>query len=227
MNALDMLTRAYASRDLDPAGDDATARRILDAARKQLELFGIQRTTMEDVARRSGVSRVTVYRHFPTKERLLEAVILHEVQRFLAQLGALMDTIDGDEQRIIEGFVFTVRTLRRHPLLQRLLEGEPELFLPQLTTGAGPLIGFARSLIVDYTRRRTTGLNDNELAVAAEVGIRLTLSLILTPESGIDLDDTDGLRRFAARYVAPFVDDGLLRRSQAKRRGPKRPQVGR
>ena len=42
---------------------DETTARILDAACEEIALVGIKRTSMEDVARRAGVSRVTVYRH--------------------------------------------------------------------------------------------------------------------------------------------------------------------
>ncbi|MGH9136818.1 MAG: TetR/AcrR family transcriptional regulator [Acidimicrobiales bacterium] len=208
MNALEMLTRAFSTgQHREPDDDDdagaTTAKRILDAARRRLELFGIQRTTMEDIARRSGVSRVTVYRHFPTKEALLEAVLLREVRRFLVELGTLIETLDSDEDRIVEGYAFVVRTLREHKLLQRLLHGEPELFLPQLTTEAGPMIAVARDLIVDYlVSHAPAKLSREEAAVAAEIGIRLTLSLVLTPETAIDLDDTEAVRRIVRRLPA-------------------------
>src|SRR5689334_10459591 len=52
--------------------DDETDRRLLDAAHDQFCLLGIRRSTMEDVARRAGVSRVTVYRRFTNKDRLVE-----------------------------------------------------------------------------------------------------------------------------------------------------------
>ena len=48
---------------------DETSTRILDAAFELFSRIGIQRSTMEDVARRAGVSRITVYRRFATKER--------------------------------------------------------------------------------------------------------------------------------------------------------------
>ena len=221
MNALELLTRAFANRHDDAGTDDGTANRVLDAALRQLELFGIQRTTMEDIARRSGVSRVTVYRHFPNKDRLLEAVVLREVQRFLAALAAVGDAQASEEDRIVEGFVFVVRELRGHTLLQQLLQGEPELFLPQLTTEAGPMIAFARQLIADHVAARyRTGFSHEELVVGAEIGIRLTLSLILTPDSAIDLEDTDRLRRVARRYLAPFVDGEVLRLVKSKSKSP-------
>lgn len=219
MDTIELVARAFRRRHDSAADLDTTATRVVAAATRQLELFGIQRTTMEDVARRAGVSRVTVYRHFPTKDHLVEAVVFREVQRFLADLGALVDSLDSDEERMVEGFVFTVRTLGRHTLLQRLLEAEPELILPQLTTGAGPLIAFARSLVVDYLRERFDGVPERELAVAAEIGIRLTLSYVLTPETVVDIDDIEGLRRLARHYVAPIIQAGVAS-GVSRRRSP-------
>ena len=47
------------------------------------EMFGIRRGTMADVARRSGVGRATLYRRFPTKTALHDAVVLSEARRFM------------------------------------------------------------------------------------------------------------------------------------------------
>jgi AcrR family transcriptional regulator len=65
-------------RALSPAGGaeiDDTAERILAGALAQFEDFGVRRTTMEDVARRVGMSRVTIYRRFSNKDALVEAVL--------------------------------------------------------------------------------------------------------------------------------------------------------
>lgn len=198
MNALDLLDRFRGGAQKAPS-EDSTAARIIDAARNQLELFGIQRTTMDDVARRAGVSRVTVYRHFENKDVLVDAVIMREVRRFLRELGEFADNFDDDEEQIVEAFGFIVTTLRNNRLVQRLLVGEPELFIPQLTTNAGPLIALARSMIVEYTKQRMPDVPEADLAVAAEVGIRLTISLLLTPDSVVDLDDPEQLRAVSAR----------------------------
>ena len=65
-----------------------TSERILDAAVRQAEEFGVRRFTIGDVAQRVGVSRVTVYKYFPGKDRLIEAVLLHEMRRFLRDVDA-------------------------------------------------------------------------------------------------------------------------------------------
>jgi AcrR family transcriptional regulator len=59
----------------------ATTRdRILDAARDLLATRGVRRTTMEDVADRAGISRVTVYRYFGDRVRLIRSAALQTAE---------------------------------------------------------------------------------------------------------------------------------------------------
>ena len=53
--------------------------KLLAAAREEFAAEGTG-ATLEDVARRAGVGIGTLYRHFPTRQDLLEAVYLDEVQ---------------------------------------------------------------------------------------------------------------------------------------------------
>lgn len=55
--------------------------RVLDAARAAFAAFGTD-AQMDDVARRAGVGMGTVYRHFPTKETLVLALVEQRFERF-------------------------------------------------------------------------------------------------------------------------------------------------
>src|SRR5215468_8592317 len=80
-----LLDRALAEA-LEPTGDsDDVAERLLDAAHDQFCRMGIRRSTMEDVARRAGVSRITAYRRFATKDALVEQVVRREFRRYFDQ----------------------------------------------------------------------------------------------------------------------------------------------
>src|SRR5579884_4518029 len=70
-------------------GADPVTGRILDAALGQFEDFGLRRSTVEDIARRCGLSRITIYRRFPRKENLIEAVLLRELASFLGELASV------------------------------------------------------------------------------------------------------------------------------------------
>lgn len=60
---------------------DATRTRILDAARELAADAGFSRLTMESVAERAGVSRLTIYYQFGSKADLLEALLDHLARR--------------------------------------------------------------------------------------------------------------------------------------------------
>jgi AcrR family transcriptional regulator len=180
---------------------DPTTERVLAAALAQFEDFGIRRTTMEDVARHAHLSRVTIYRRFPGKEALVEAVILWEAQRFFAELEAAVAGLDSVEERIVEAFVHTLGAAREQRLLNRLLRTEPETILPYLTTDGGRVIAAGREFLAGQMRRAGSDVPPREIETVAEVVARLVLSYILTP----GLETPREARRFARRYVAPLM----------------------
>lgn len=183
--------------------------RILDAALQQVEDFGVRRFTVDDVAGRVGLSRVTIYRYFPTKDQLIQAVMLRELQRFTADVEAVVDKHDTPDERAIEGFVFGLATLRKHELLNRLLRTEPELILPLLTVNAAPVLATGREFIAGLIRRKVEqdGRTHDEEAIEgqSELISRIVVSFILTPDSVIELKTQAGIRRFAERHVRPML----------------------
>jgi TetR/AcrR family transcriptional repressor of mexJK operon len=55
--------------------DPERMRRVLEAAEQQFLEQGFERTSVEAVAKASGVSKMTIYAYFPTKKALFEATI--------------------------------------------------------------------------------------------------------------------------------------------------------
>ncbi|WP_396448571.1 TetR/AcrR family transcriptional regulator [Actinomadura sp.] len=181
--------------------------RILDAALRCFETYGPRRTTMDDVARESGLGRATIYRRFPTKGDLVTGVLLREARRFFAELDEAVAALPTLEERLVEGFAVALRISREQRLVNRLLVVEPELILPHSTVKAGPLLAAARGYIAGRLRtaqRLGAAPAGVDPEVVAEILVRLTHSLVLTPEGHIPLDD-EGARSFARRYLLPMV----------------------
>lgn len=181
------------------------AERILDAALKQFELFGIRRSTVEDITRRSGLARVTLYRTFANKDAIVEAVLLRELEKFLADLAAEAGSYAEAEDKLVEGFVFTLNTLRGHALLQRLLATEPETVLPFLTVEGDGVVRTASSFLAHQLAVALPGdkRTQIELLEVAEVTVRVIVSFVLTPSQNVALGDDDAARSFARRYLVP------------------------
>ena len=196
------LARFIADDTAAPA--DATGDRILAAALEQFQSVGLRRSSMEDVAR---LSRGTIYRRFPQKDRLLEAVLLRECRRMIGDMRALMRPLATPEQRIVESFVSSLRMMRSHPLLVRLMAIEPEDLLPVMTLQAGPVIvivsGFIAQQIRDAQRRGEVPAYDPR--PVAEILTRMAQSLLLTPQGGMPLDSERQVRAFARNYIVPII----------------------
>jgi AcrR family transcriptional regulator len=204
---------AWLEAALRPGTSDATRERILDAALQQFQTFGLRRSTVEDVARRARVTRVTVYRHFSNKRDLTLAVIQRETRRALEAIEGVMASLPSVEEQLVEGFVVTLRTAKNHPLLRRLLDTEPEVVLPYLTLEAAPIHAFARTLLARRLRhaQRAGTLGAFDADVVAELLVRAVQSFLLTPDGLIDLSTDRKARAFAKRYVFPPLAAGERR----------------
>lgn len=185
----------------DSRTDDPVAVRILDAAVEAYLEQGIRRTSMDEVARRAGVGRATVYRKFAGRDELTTAVIARDAQRFFSEIGQATQTITDVADRFVEGLVIGLRWIREQPLLHRLLHTEPDLVLPALTLRAGPALAAIRSFLAEqYRIGDHSGLRVDPDEVA-EIVVRLAVSLTLTPETVLPLDSDEQVRETARRYL--------------------------
>jgi AcrR family transcriptional regulator len=83
----------------DAPADDPTRRRILDAARSRFLRFGLTPVTTDAIASSIGISKATLYKHFPSKERLFREVIF----QLLGEIEAGVDALVADRSRDFAG----------------------------------------------------------------------------------------------------------------------------
>lgn len=110
--------------------------KVLDAARACVLAVGVRRTTLTDIARNAGVSRMTLYRRWPDVQTIVGDVMTRE---WLALAGNVAAQATGDaRERLVGTLVTGTRLFREHPLLRKIIEVDPELLLPYilLRTGA-------------------------------------------------------------------------------------------
>ena len=78
---------------------DQTRQRIVDATIELHQAIGAAQTTISDIAKRAGVGRVTVYRHFPSEEALFAACSGHYFsQHPFPDIGSWEQIIDPRER---------------------------------------------------------------------------------------------------------------------------------
>lgn len=96
-------------------------RALLRAAEACFAEHGVRRTTMDDVARRAGVSRPTVYRYFADRDALVLAVIARRTRAFSSPARAFIEAQPTFAAQIVEGVTFVIEAGRADPLTHALL----------------------------------------------------------------------------------------------------------
>jgi AcrR family transcriptional regulator len=132
----------------------------LDAARACILDVGWRRTTLTEVARRAGVSRMTIYRAWPDMPAVLGDLMTREwgevVARAVADADRETDRHRGRAaastaaDRLVAEVVATCRALRDNELFVRIVELDAELLLPYLLTRRGR----SQQAIADLTAGR-------------------------------------------------------------------------
>jgi AcrR family transcriptional regulator len=118
---------------------------ILEAARATVLDFGVRRATLTEVARRAGLSRMTVYRRYSDASELMRALMSSEFGEVLERAQAAAAAASGGRARVLAAIIGTIEHLMDDPLMLRLLELEPEVVLPYLTERIGEFQTVARA----------------------------------------------------------------------------------
>jgi len=159
--------------------------RVVEAAAELTAEKGWAAITMAKLAARVGVSRQTVYNEIGSKPALGEAIVLHELGKFLGAVEAAFDAEPDDLVAAIRAAARSVlETARHHALLQAIVTAsygaETEL-LPLLTTRSDALVDTAKQVIVDRIPGYEIHLDPVELDAALDMVVRLVLSHVMHP----------------------------------------------
>ncbi len=182
---------------------------LLDAVQACVLAVGVRRTTMTDVARRAGVSRMTLYRRYADVTSLLQALMTREFTQIIGEVEAEVADLPSTRDRLVEAAVAGVDRLTRHRLFLRIVDVDPELLLPYITTRRG---AFQRAAVEVFASRLADGVADGSIAVddpdaaarTIELALRGFAFQALAPGATEEREqELAQLRRLLDRYLAP------------------------
>jgi AcrR family transcriptional regulator len=204
----------------DPASEtpaDAMSERVLDAALELVAASGARHLTMDDVAARAGVGRMTVYRRFAGRQQLMDALAVRECRRCLARIAAALDPGKPIDERATDLFLATLRVIREHPMLARLARVEPEALLRELNRDSSAVFRLVRDFLVAQIRSAQAAgdLPQGDPAALAEIAVRLGASFVLIGDSAIVSDDERQTRETVRRLLAPVLRGRTPQRRRA------------
>jgi AcrR family transcriptional regulator len=184
----------------------ATPERILRAAEECVRRWGLRRVSMNDVAVEAGVSRGSVYRYFPDRDALIQAVLERVAEQRVAEAEPAVRRRRSLAGKVAEAAVVVRRLadderrlgLHEHP-------GEPALATWRLASSPTMFARWIDFWVPFLEEARANGevRADLNIRQASEWIMRILISLVTVPSQTVDLGDAHQLRR--------FIEDHLVR----------------
>ncbi len=193
-------TQSMGSR-VKPTEPRDTQARVLEAAVRCVERWGIEKVSLGDIAREAGVTRPTVYSYYDSRDAVVAAALLARGYTFGEKMKAHLCRFEGPEARLVEALVYALDKLPKEPYLTLITDSRlGELVGSQaLTSLEGQKICLEIFQVILEGREDLLG----ELPEIIEVSVRLLLSLLMV--AGPKRRSKAELRAFLQRRLLPAV----------------------
>ncbi len=165
-----------------------TEERILTAALSLIGRRGVRRLGMQEISEAAGVSRGTLYRYFPSKNRVLSAAADFDERRFSTGLDQVLAVAGGAEERIGAFMAYAFEFIRSHPC-RPLFESESGFVMSYL-------LDHLPSLRSELVLRLGDALDSVPVVATGALGRGQLVDVIV--------------RLFAASWIIPESDDTSL-----------------
>lgn len=183
---------------------DQSCEALLDATERSLLQRGCRASTMEAIAHEAGYTRTIIYRHFATRDELMDAVMMRRTAKLVAQAYRRHDDASDVTTSIVEAVVVSVTALVHDPIFMILTErGQVETIanLPARMSLAaaveGMLVGLQHSRGKRFLRNGLRPIDAAHLLITSTLGIMSGL----VPGA----QDPDLVRRYVRVLVLPSI----------------------
>lgn len=201
---------------LNRASPDERREHILEVATQVFTETGYGATSMSAIAARLGGSKATLYKYFPSKEHLFEAVMARGCADVLAALHQLSQAGPDDLEALLADFgtrFLTALCARRSLDIYRMAHASgthfPEIAETFFRNGPDRGGNLLADLIARYARERGVTLEDPRLAADQFLGMVRGKLHMRVAMGVMDPPDQDTIRRHAA-HAARIFAHGLL-----------------
>lgn len=188
---------------------DPSTEAILDAALVEFDQHGIRRVALDDVARRAGVSRTTIYRRFANKDELVSAVMDRENTRLFAGIADELKSARPASNYYVEAFTQAILRSREHRVLNRMVLDEPALTLELARTHyAAAVQRIEQALQVIFPPGFAERIGPQAVHDLADCIWRYALMIQLLP-SAEPVETAADISAFATKHFLPSLPAAL------------------
>lgn len=179
---------------------------ILDATEACFARFGLDKTTVDDIAAEAGLSRSMIYRHFSGRDELLTGVLARLTDRFTADLADRLDDHTTLGELIVAAITDVVITARADPTIATMFAGADRSAAGAAAAGSDDIKSRARTFAhqvldragPDRIHELRPGLSIDE---AADHLVLIGLALI----QGYGPTDEQRIRQYLNDFLLPAL----------------------
>jgi AcrR family transcriptional regulator len=191
--------------------------RIADAATGLFLQHGYRKTSVDEIAKRAGVAKGTVYLYFKTKADVLVHAVAVEKRRYLQAMQAILDNDCAPRERLRAYLQRAVTLLAEMPLTSRLMTGDREIMAVLDDLDPDARAGH-EAMQIDFVARLLDPAAGAHRWTEQELGDRSRVLLALMYALGVFSDESVrgglSLERFS-HILADVIVDGIAAPSPA------------
>jgi len=172
--------------------DDEVKKAILDAALRVFRKWGLNKTTMEDVAREAGKGKSTLYYYYKSKDEIFYAVVILEMQLILEKAKKSIEGIVSGKEKLKQYIVSSLTEIKNATSIYSIVHGE----IRGNRNLVAKLNEVFNSLEADFIKDILhQGVENNEFCFADEkeldLAAKVTIGIIHSMELYLFMENTD------------------------------------
>lgn len=187
--------------------DDEATLAILEAAKRVFQKWGLNKTTMEDIAREAGKGKSTLYYYFKSKDEILEVVAKSELNNIISKAKSSTADLISSKEKLKKYIATMLIEIKKSTSIYSVVTGEIK-GNPEFISRTAKLLNDKEEAIIMEILKE--GLESGEFNFFKEAEISKAASVIVGMISGLcmylffDNDDNEMID-IATRLIAEGI----------------------
>ncbi len=188
---------------------DVKKDQIKESAKSLFFRFGFSKTSMEDIARQSGIAKPTLYYYYSGKEQIFNEIVINEAKVFMDKVETNLNPELSAQQKIAQFYRILYQDLKKYA---REMEAVPEIVCQNSPHGK-PIIDAIREMVVDKMRPILEAAKKNRNLKIENQEITLNALAYMTSFISLDwmLQEEESYRDQVIEQVIDIILHGIKR----------------
>jgi len=96
----------------------------IQAAKTLFQHYGLNKTTMEDIAKAMGRGKSTLYYYYKSKDEIFKAVVLNEIDEMHINVKTAVNNVSSDREKLLAYCLSTFKSINTVSVIYKIIVGE-------------------------------------------------------------------------------------------------------